>query len=225
MTSNLCGATSLQVLGVQPAWEPAGWQRWVMLSSSAAVSRASSLKTAVQSAKLRLEVTTSPPRMYRWANRVKSKLGLVGVELDEAQLVEDEQVGPVDLGGQPREAVLGLGLGEVVDQLGHGHEAHPLALAAGGQAQRGGDMGFTGARRAHRKHHFAALDVGAAGQVQHQLGIERGDAAEVELGELVDLGKAHLGDAVALGIRVALVDLGFQQGGQELHRTEALSGE
>jgi hypothetical protein len=54
------------------AWNWSTWQRWVSRSSSANTSRASSLKTPVQSPNSKFEVIMSPPRVYLWASRLKS---------------------------------------------------------------------------------------------------------------------------------------------------------
>ena len=69
----------------------------------------------------------------------------------------------------------------VVDQRGGGDEADREALLAGRQtAETEGDVGLAGPTVAERDEVLAALDVLAAGQLQDQRLVERGDDLEVE---------------------------------------------
>jgi hypothetical protein len=63
--------------------------------------------------------------------RDEQQLSLVGADLHQAELIQDEQVEVVELRLQSGEPVLGLGLGELDHQVGHGDEADPPALGAG----------------------------------------------------------------------------------------------
>ena len=70
---------------------------------------------------------------------------LLGGELAQAEVVEDEQVG-----GQPGpefslEGVIGAGLVEGLEQLRHGDEADPVAGAAGAVAEGTGEEGLADA--------------------------------------------------------------------------------
>ena len=55
----------------------------------------------------------------------EQQLALVGIEADEAQLVADQQVEPIERRLQAAQAMLGLRLGELGHEPGHGHEAGP----------------------------------------------------------------------------------------------------
>ena len=78
-----------------------------------------------------------------------------------------------------------------MDQRGGGDEADREALLAGRQAETEGDVGLAGPTVAERDEVLAALDVLAAGQLQDQRLVERGDDLEVEAVEALDHGEAR----------------------------------
>jgi hypothetical protein len=66
---------------------------------------------------------------------LEEQLGPSGIELDVAELVQAEQVEASVAGDDAAEPALVGRLGQLVDQLGAGGVADPVALLAGGQAE------------------------------------------------------------------------------------------
>ena len=82
-----------------------------------------------------------------------------------------------------------------MDQGGRGGEADREALLAGGQPEPEGDMGLAGAAWPERDHVLPLLDVGAAGELQHQHLVQGRDGGEVEAVQALDRREAGLADA------------------------------
>ena len=93
---------------------------------------------------------------------------------------------------EPQQLLVIAGLDEFVDQRGGGDEGR---FVAGRQAETEGDVGLAGPTVAERDEVLAALDVLAAGQLQDQRLVERGDDLEVEAVEALDHGEARRLDA------------------------------
>jgi len=117
----------------------------------------------------------------------EEELALVGVEMDEAELVADQEVEPIEGSLQLRQAVLGLRLGELGHEPRDRHEADPPTEPAGGEPEGGRDVSLTGARRADRQDHLAPIEIRAPGELGDERRIERWDRPEVGVGVDADL--------------------------------------
>ena len=129
------------------------------------------------------------------AHQVEQQLATGLGEGHEAEFVDDQKLVGGELLLEPQQLLVIAGLDEFVDQRGGGDEADREALLAGRQAETEGDVGLAGAAVAERDEVLAALDVLAAGQLQDQRLVERGDDLEVEAVEALDHGEARRLDA------------------------------
>ena len=129
------------------------------------------------------------------AEHLEQELGTGLGQRHEAEFVDDQKLVGGELLLEPQQLLVIAGLDELVDQCGGGDEADREALLAGRQAETEGDVGLAGAAVAERDEVLAALDVLAAGQLQDQRLVERGDDLEVEAIEALDHGEARRLDA------------------------------
>ena len=129
------------------------------------------------------------------AEHLEQQLGAGLRQRHEAEFVDDQKLVGGELLLEPQQLLVIAGLDELVDQCGGGDEADREALLAGRQAETEGDVGLAGAAVAERDEVLAALDVLAAGQLQDQRLVERGDDLEVEAVEALDHGEARRLDA------------------------------
>ena len=129
------------------------------------------------------------------AEHLEQELGAGLGQRHEAEFVDDQKLVGGELLLEPQQLLVIAGLDEFVDQCGGGDEADREALLAGRQAETEGDVGLAGAAVAERDEVLAALDVLAAGQLQDQRLVERGDDLEVEAIEALDHGEARRLDA------------------------------
>ena len=129
------------------------------------------------------------------AEHLEQQLGAGLRQRHEAEFVDDQKLAGGELLLEPQQLLVIAGLDELVDQCGGGDEADREALLAGRQAETEGDVGLAGAAVAERDEVLAALDVLAAGQLQDQRLVERGDDLEVEAVEALDHGEARRLDA------------------------------
>ena len=142
------------------------------------------------------------------AEHLEQQLGAGLRQRHEAEFVDDQKLVGGELLLEPQQLLVIAGLDEFVDQRGGGDEADREALLAGRQAETEGDVGLAGPTVAERDEVLAALDVLAAGQLQDQRLVERGDDLEVEAdplpgracaaclgGEALDHGEARRLDA------------------------------
>ena len=120
------------------------------------------------------------------AEHLEQQLGAGLRQRHEAEFVDDQKLVGGELLLEPQQLLVIAGLDELVDQCGGGDEADREALLAGRQAETEGDVGLAGAAVAERDEVLAALDVLAAGQLQDQRLVERGDDLEVEAIEALD---------------------------------------
>ena len=114
------------------------------------------------------------------AEHLEQQLGAGLGQRHEAELVDDQQLVGGELLLEPQQLLVIACLDELVDQRGGGDEADREALLSVRQAETEGDVGLAGATVAERDEVLAALDVRAAGQLQDQHLVERGDDLEVE---------------------------------------------
>ena len=129
------------------------------------------------------------------AEHLEQQLGAGLGQRHEAEFVDDQKLVGGELLLEPQQLLVIAGLDEFVDQRGGGDEADREALLAGRQAETEGDVGLAGPTVAERDEVLAALDVLAAGQLQDQRLVERGDDLEVEAVEALDHGEARRLDA------------------------------
>jgi hypothetical protein len=116
-------------------------------------------------------------------------------ERHEAELVDDQEIVAGELLLQAQEPLLVARLDEFVDQGGGGGEADPEALLAGGEDEAERDVGLAGAAGPERDEVLAARDVLAAGELEDQGLVERGDGLEVEAIQALASGEAGGPDA------------------------------
>ena len=114
------------------------------------------------------------------AEHLEQQLGAGLGQRHEAEFVDDQKLVGGELLLEPQQLLVIAGLDEFVDQRGGGDEADREALLAGRQAETEGDVGLAGPTVAERDEVLAALDVLAAGELQDQRLVERGDDLEVE---------------------------------------------
>jgi hypothetical protein len=79
---------------------------------------------------------------FSFGDDLEEQFGAARVELDVAELVEQEQVEAAVAADDAGQLPLVGGFGELVNQLGGGGVADPAALLAGGQAQADQQMGL-----------------------------------------------------------------------------------
>jgi hypothetical protein len=107
--------------------------------------------------------------------------GAAGVELDVAELVEQQQVEAAVAADDAGQLPLVGGFGEFVDQLGGGGVTDPAALLAGGQAQADEQVGVAGAGVPEQDQGVPGVDPRAGGQ-GGEGGGDAGDGVGVEVG-------------------------------------------
>ena len=157
-------------------------------------------------------------------DQFKEQLGPSFGERDEAQFVDDQQLGVGHLFLDPQQATLVARLHQFVDQGRGGGEADRHPFLAGREPQAEGDVGFAGAAWAKGDHVLAPFDPVAARQLQHLHLVELGNRLEVEA--LEAFGGRELGclDAALDHPSLAIDQLQFDQARQELDMVQALGG-
>ena len=156
------------------------------------------------------------------AEHVEQQLTAGLRQRDVSEFVDDQETDLGELGLEAEQPLLVAGLDQFVDQMGSGGEADGEALLAGGEAEGESDVGFADAAWAWQDHVLMAGDVLAAGELQHQHLVERGDRLEVEAFELFDDGEPGLLDAPFDQAALAVDQLQLHQTGQELDMIQAL---
>jgi hypothetical protein len=114
---------------------------------------------------------------------LEQQFGAVGIDLDVAQFVEQQDVEAAVAADHPGQLPFVGGLDELVDQLGAGDVADPAALLAGGHAESDEQVGFPGAGVTEQHHRFPGVDPCPAGECGELGWGDAGHGVEVELGQ------------------------------------------
>jgi hypothetical protein len=102
---------------------------------------------------------------FSFGDDLAEQFGAARVELDIAELVEQEQVEAAVAADDAGQLPLVGGSGELVTQLGGGGVADPAALLAGGQARADEQMGLGGAGVPEQDDRLAGVDPRPAAKV------------------------------------------------------------
>src|SRR5262249_12406469 len=151
---------------------------------------------------------------------LEQQLGAAWVDLDIAELVEQQEVQPAVAADHPGQRPLVGGFDELVDQGGGGDVADPAALLAGGQAEPDQQVRLAGAAVPEQHDRLALVQVGARGQVRELAWGDGGDGVGAEGGEPLDAREAGVGDAAGSAPGGAVVELG----GQDLSEVGQVGG-
>src|SRR4030095_5182350 len=112
---------------------------------------------------------------------IEEQLAAGAVEGDEAELVEDQQLDPLETALEPGELAGVAGFEERAHEVARAPEGDVAALAGGFDAQRDPEMRFPRADRADQQDVFGGGDPLAARRAREHRGIEPlapGDGAE-----------------------------------------------
>ena len=137
-------ATGGGLAGAQPEdWVPVSrmWALKVTRSTMAATSRGSGNDGAPLGER-QVRGDRDRGAFLAFGDDLEQQLGASGVDLDVAELVEQQQVEAAVAGDDPGQAPFVGGFDELVDQLGGGGVADPPALLAGGQAEPDEQVGL-----------------------------------------------------------------------------------
>ena len=160
------------------------WQWWVRRSRSAAVIR-SPWKIWFHSPNGKVAGDQHAGALIAVAEDPEQKLDATPAQRYVAQLIADQQMGPLQLPQEPIQRVLLLGLFQLADQVRRREESHPQTRAAGGLAQRNGDVRFSSSVTPNKTTIVFLFNPFASRQLQDlRLGELRQDA-EVERVEVL----------------------------------------
>ena len=137
-----------------------------------------------------------------------------------ADLIDDETGGPGEVAQSGVEVAVVLGLEQGGDDFGQGGEEDAFSGLDGLEAQRGGEMGFSGAGGSEEMDHFGALDEAQLRQGEDATFVQRGLEGEVEGLQGLGLGEARGqgGGAQSAGLASGLFFT--EQTGEEFQRGE-----
>ncbi len=131
---------------------------------------------------------------------------------------------PGELLLEAEQALLIARLHELVDEGGGGGEADAETLLTSGQPETESDVGLAGAAVAERDDVLAALDVFAAGKLEHEGLVERGDGLEVEAVEALGHREARRLDPPLDHAPLAVDQLELDEPVEIAHVIDALCG-
>ncbi len=140
---------------------------------------------------------------------------LLGRQAPQAEVVEDEKVGP-EVGPQallPRP--VGVAAAEVSQKSSRLGVANLEALLAGQMPESLGYMSLADADGAAEEHRLAALQETQGGQVADDTFRDLEVVAEVELGQGLDLLELSLGEPAGEGLLPAAIDFTLKEGLEE----------
>ena len=142
---------------------------------------------------------------------VEEQLAAGAVEGHEAELVADQEVGPLKPLLEAAQLPLVAGLDQVADEVGGLAGPDPAAALRGLDAQRDREMRLAGADGSDQDYIVAAVDVVAGRQLSQ---LRFGDALqclEVVLLERLVVGEASRSEPALDGAGLTIPDLGLEQ--------------
>jgi hypothetical protein len=112
---------------------------------------------------------------------VEQHLAALSIEGNEAELVDDKQVGSLQALREATQLTLVSGLEHLANEVGGSHKAHVLATTTHLDADGDGEVGLAGANGADESEVLGVVDEGAGGDLPDDGGVDAVGGLEVEL--------------------------------------------
>jgi hypothetical protein len=156
--------------------------------------------------------------------QAEEEIGFLAAHRQIAQFINDKQLGRDPLLELPLQPVVALRAAQTGNERLQGEEQHPMASLDRLDAQGHRQHRLAGAQRAEQEQIVAALDETEPGQFAHELAVDRGLKAEIELFERFDVGKARQAQSAFHALEPPPLPFGGERLAQELPVIEFVFG-